>query len=234
MDKFIVLDIETTGVNPTSAKITEIGALKIVNDKVVDVYSQLINPEAIISQEIENLTGLNNEILRDEPVFEAIAGDFIMFSENLPIMGHNVMFDYSFLKYHLNQSGYEYERKGIDTLQIAKTVLPHLKSRSLTNLIEHFHINREQAHRAYHDAKATYEVYKIMRDEYKREDNDKIFTPVQLIWKPKKESPITERQKKFLADLIRRYKVEIEYEIDSMSKSMASKEIDRILSTYGR
>lgn len=233
-NSFIVVDIETTGISPTSNAITEIGALKVIDDQIVGEYSQLINPEALVTPEITGITGLTNEMLKDKPVLKDVFKEFLNFSEDLPLLGHNILFDYSFLKYHGNQLGYDFERHGLDTLRLASFYLPDLQSKSLTSLIDYFDIDRAFAHRAFHDAKATYEVFRYLKDEYRKPGEEAMFTPYPLRWRPKKSSPITQRQKSYLQALIVKHDVYKELEVDSLTKSEASRYIDKILFTYGR
>lgn len=228
-NSFLVVDIETTGISPTMNTITEIGALKVIDDQVVASYSQLINPQATVTQEITNITGLTNEMLEDKPVLADVFGEFITFSENLPLLGHNIMFDFSFLKYHGNILGYDFERKALDTYKLASYYVPDLRSKSLSSLIEFFNIDREHAHRAYHDAKATYELFRIFKDEYMKQGEEVLFTPSVLHWKAKKTSPITPRQKSYLTALIKQHQVVLDIQVDSLTKSEASRFIDQIL-----
>jgi DNA polymerase III subunit epsilon len=230
---FVVVDIETTGISPTSNMITEIGALKVVDNVVVDTYNQLINPEAFVSEQITKITGLTNEILKDKPVLSRVFGDFDAFCENLPLLGHNIMFDFSFLKYHGNLLGYPFEKHGIDTYRLATYYVPELKSKSLTSLIEYFDINREIAHRAYHDALATYEIYKVFYKEFMKPGEEVLFEPAVLQWKAQKTSPITPKQVAFLSALIEKHHMYEAIDVKSLTKSEASRYIDRILFEKG-
>jgi len=230
---FIVLDIETTGISPTSNMITEIGAIKVINNQIKDNYSQLINPEAFVSEQITKITGLTNDILKDQPKLFQVFDSFNLFCEDLPILGHNIMFDFSFLKYHGNLLGYPFEKKGIDTYRLATYYLPDLKSKSLTSLIDYFDISRQIAHRAYHDALATYEVYKMFASEYKKPGEDYLFEPVTLVWKPQKTSPITPKQIAFLSALVEKHHMYESIDVKSLTKSEASRYIDRILFEKG-
>ena len=143
------------------------------------------------------------------------------------------MFDYSFLKHQAVNQKIPFEKKGIDTLKIARTLLPDLESRSLTSLCEYFQINREQAHRAFHDALATHELY-VKLKRIAPAGQKKVFQPVQLQYRPKRQSPITDSQKAYLNDLVKYHKIELDADIDSMTKSEASRKIDNIISQYGR
>jgi len=173
MENYIVLDIETTGVNPQFNKITEIGAVKVIDNKVVDTYSQLICPECKIPEQITKLTGIDDELVKNEPTIDIVLPEFIEFCEDLPILGHIVLFDISFIKTNAKELGIRFEKNGLDTLYLARTFLKDLKSRSLTYLIEYFNINRENAHRAFDDALATHELFQILKKKYFTEDTIK-------------------------------------------------------------
>ncbi len=230
----IVVDIETTGISPEYHRITEIGAIKVVEDEIVGTYSQLINPEAIVTEEITRITGLTNAILESQPTLGEVYSEFYTFCEDLPLLGHNIMFDFSFLKYHGNQLGYRFERSGVDTYPLAHRYLPELKSKSLTSIIAYMGIEREIAHRAFHDAKATYEVFAKFKSEYATTDDGSLFLPKPLHWRAKKQSPITDKQKNFLSSLIRQHHIFTEVDVAGLTKSEASRYIDRILFLKGR
>lgn len=234
MNNFIVLDIETTGISPRFAKITEIGAIKVIDNKIKDTYQTLINPLTQIPDNIIELTGITNEMVKDAKTIDKILPDFFAFAdEPLPILGHNVLFDYSFIKHNAVQYGYSFNRLGIDTLSISRYCLPHLSSKSLSKLCIHYNIERNQAHRGLDDAQATYKLFTYLRQAYGEKYNH-LFVPKQLHYKPKKDSPITPRQKMFLQSLITQYQIIMEKNIDGFSKSEASKTIDEILFKYGR
>lgn len=226
-ENYVVIDIETTGINPTSHYITEIGGVKVQEGQVVEHFSQLINPEVAIPAQITRITGIDNKMVATAPTFDQIVPDFLSFVGDVPLIGHNILFDFSFLKFHCMQCGYSFERNGIDTLAIAKLCLPTLKSRSLTYLIDHFDIEREKAHRAYHDALATYALFEILKNRFEHMDQ-KIFDAKPLHWRPRKSSPITPRQKSYLKALIKKHGIFEEVSVDHLSKSEASQYIDRI------
>ena len=225
--EYIVVDIETTGIDPTCHFITELGAVKIKDGQIIKEYSQLINPGVQISKQITDITGIDNTMVANAPIFTQVIDDFLDFIENHPIIGHNILFDFSFLKYHCQQAGYAFERYGIDTLAIAKKCLPDIQSRSLTYLIQYFNIQREKEHRAYHDALATYELYEIFKKRYV-ENKSELFIEKPLHWRPKKKMPITPKQQAYLSALIKKHKLFEELDVSQLSKSEASRYIDRI------
>jgi len=234
MDKYIVLDIETTGISPEFEEMTEIGAAYIEDGEVVRTFNELIKPGKLIPPKIVELTGITDAMVQNAATIEEVMPIFIDFCGDLPILGHNVMFDYSFLKTAAKRAGLTFEKKALDTMVLSRQFLNNQRSHSLTNLIANLGIDRANAHRGLDDALATYELYELIRRRYKHEMNAKYFEPKSLFYKPKKQSPLTDKQKKFLSSLIRQHKVEIEYEVDELTKSEASKKIDGILSTYGR
>lgn len=234
MRDYVVLDIETTGIGPDFSAITEIGAAKIVAGEVIGVFDELINPMTSIPPNIVDLTGISNDMVKDKRTVDEVLVDFIDFCEDYPILGHNVMFDFSFLKTNAMKTHLSFEKKGLDTLELSRRFLVNQPSYSLTNLLVAFDINRDNAHRGYDDALATHKLYELIYERHYSDVTARHFVPKQLLYKPKKQSAITERQKKFLLSLIKKHKVEMDYVVDDLSKSEASKKIDQILTEYGR
>lgn len=229
----IVLDIETTGINPQYNKITEIGAIKVENNKVIDKFNQLVNPEITIPKNIIDITGITNEMVANKPSIEKVLPEFIKFCDNNVIVGHNIRFDYSFIKMNAIRMNLTYERKGIDTLKIARILLGDLPSKKLGCLCSHYNIDYLNGHRAFNDAYATFELFNRLKEDH-YETTPELFRAKAIHWKPKKESPITIKQSKFLLDLIKKYNIMVEYRIEELSKSQASRAIDNIIRTYGK
>lgn len=234
MRDYIVLDIETTGISPDFAMITEIGAAKVINGELTQSYKQLINPGVKIPPKITEITGIDDPMVKDQPKIDEVLSGFIDFCEDYPILGHNIMFDYSFLKTNAKRLGLTFEKSGLDTLTLTRHFFERQPSYSLTNLIKVCGIDRENAHRAFDDAFATHELYELVYEKYYTHDTRFNFEPKPLLYKPKKQSSITEKQKKFLNSLIRQHSLAVDYQVDDLSKSEASKKIDGILREYGR
>ncbi|TCT12167.1 DNA polymerase-3 subunit alpha (Gram-positive type) [Natranaerovirga pectinivora] len=235
MENYIVLDLETTGMNPFYSKITEIGAIKVINGEIKEEFSMLVNPLTEIPEQIVSLTGINDKMVKDAPTIEEVLPEFLNFTggQNMPIVGHNIIFDYSFIKYNALMIGKSFERKGIDTLHIARKTLRGLESRSLSYLCKHYNIENNSAHRALSDTKATYEILNYLKKAYYL-TNKELFMPKPLHWKPKKENPITDKQRNYLEALLNRYQLSINKSIEDLTKSEASKKIDEINFQYGR
>ena len=97
LNDFTVIDLETTGLSPSIDSIIEIAAYKVRNNKIVDTYQQLINPEISISPFISDLTGITNDMVVDKPTLNQIIDDLYDFLKEEILLGHNIHFDFNFL-----------------------------------------------------------------------------------------------------------------------------------------
>lgn len=227
---YISIDLETTGLNPKTDKITEIGAVKVVEGKITDTFRTFVRPGKLLDEKIRKLTGITNEDLADAPQIEPVMHTVLPFLEELPLLGHRVMFDYAFLKKAAVNAGFSFEKQGIDTLKLARKFLPELESRKLEDLCEYFEIPHT-AHRALEDAKATHLLYTRLAEKFYTE---KEFSPLPLLYKVKKEGPVTKQQKEWLYELINRHNLKVDYDVEMLTKNEASRYTDIILAKYGR
>lgn len=231
---YVSLDLETTGLEPKYHKILEIGAVKVKDFQVVDSFQMLVCPGVAISDRITQVTGITDEMVEGRPYIEEILPEFIDFCEDYVIIGHNLMFDFSFLKRNAVNSNLEFERMGIDTLKIARKHLPLLEKRSLDYLCAYYGIEDKNHHRAYNDAVAAHELYHLFcRSEFFSE-KDAAFVPQRMMYQVKKEVPATGRQIMYLNDLLKYHKIHIGADISRLTKNEASRYIDQIISQYGR
>ena len=125
-DNYIVLDTETTGLNPARDKVLEIGAARIEQGRVVETFETLIDTGVPIPERITELTGITDAMQAEGKKTEEAFREFFDFCKDLPILGHNITFDFSFLKQTAVNLGYSFEKDGIDTLKIARKVLADL------------------------------------------------------------------------------------------------------------
>lgn len=225
---YIAFDLETTGLNPMENEIIEIGALKVRDGKVAERFMEFIRPSSPISSEITDLTGITNEMVASARPRGAVIADFLDFCEEDVLIGHNIGFDYSFVKANAVSDGLSFEKNGIDTLKIARKVHKDLPSRSLGTLCEHYHIENKAAHRAYHDALATAKLYQTLA-HYFEADDPKLFSPYQLTYKVKTPQKATPKQIALIVSLLDRKKIEIDWDPSTVSRSDASRIIDRLL-----
>ena len=228
LKSYIAFDVETTGLNPVENEIIEIGALKVRDGKVADRFMEFIRPQSPISAAITDLTGISNEMVASARTRSQVIPDFLDFCGDDVLVGHNVSFDYSFMKISASKDGLPFEKMGIDTLKIAKKVHKDLDSKSLGRLCAYYHIENKSAHRAYHDALATAKLYQTLAHYYE-ENEPKLFRPAQLTYKVRKRQPATAKQLALLENLVRKRGIRPEWDAKTLTRSEASKIIDRLL-----
>lgn len=233
MNTYIVVDLETTGLAPKTDRILEIGAWKVENGEFVRKFHRMVDPEMKIPERITELTGITDEMVAGQPKIAEATQEFVEFAGELPLLGHNLMFDYAFLKHAAVNQKLSFERAGADTLKISRKVLAALPSRRLGELCAYYHIPQQRAHRADEDAYVTAVLYEKMKKQFEADDPE-LFAPVQLQYKAKKQSLITNAQKGYLNDLLKYHKMKCDVQIDSLSKSEASRLIDGIILQYGK
>lgn len=193
---YIALDLETTGLNPSRDRILEIGAVRVKNGCVEETYSTLVDCNMNIPAHITSLTGISNEMLEDARQRGTAAGveeavkKLADFCGELPLLGHNIRFDYSFVKQTAVNIGIGFEKDGIDTLRIAREFLPELPSRSLEALCGYYKIAAEEHHRAAADAVSAAKLYHKLAEEFENAEA-KAFFPQKLLYRAKKQSPAT-------------------------------------------
>lgn len=153
--KFAVLDIETTGLDPQSCRITEIGIVFIENFEIQSVFTRLYDPEVNIPAKITHLTGIDNRMTADAGCFAEHAEELSEMLEDYILVGHRIHFDYSFLKQEMKNAGLSFARKTLCTAELAIHLQPGLNSYSLASLCRYFGIINSRPHRALPDAEAT-------------------------------------------------------------------------------
>ena len=230
---FTAIDVETTGLNPKTERMIEVGAVKVRGGKIVDQYESLINPGRKLEAKIIELTGITDEMLMEAPSPEEVMPRLLEFVGNDIMLGHSLMFDYSFIKrlaVNLKLWDVQSTSQGIDTLKIARHFLTDLESRSLPFLCKYFEIPHK-AHRAMEDAKATALLYEKLAEQF---DDEDVFAPFKLIYRVKRETPATAAQKERLYKLANEHKLILEYDINTLTRNEASRLADKIILKYGR
>ncbi len=153
--EFIAFDLETTGLDPASDEIIEIGIARFRDGQLVEQYQSLVNPSKPIPPEITQLTGIDQEDVDDQPRLQDILGDVARIIGDLPLVAHNAQFDVTFLgKHHPLDANL-----AIDTVELASIMLPSAPRYSLGSLTSAMGIELERAHRAFDDALATGQLY---------------------------------------------------------------------------
>lgn len=178
--EFTVVDVETTGLSPSSNKIIEIALVKIKSGKISQNYHSFINPGREIPFYITQFTGITNEDVYDAPFFEEIADDIISFVGNSILTGHNLSFDKSFLRREfISINRDDLPNAELCTLKLARRLYPDLTSKSLGSVCRYLGIRNKNSHRALSDAQATAKIlFKMME---KLSENYEIRTIDQLL-----------------------------------------------------
>lgn len=159
---YVILDIETTGGKYNEEGVTEIAIHRFDGYRIVDQFISLVNPEKEIQPFVVNLTGINNSMLRTAPKFHEVAKRIVTITQDAVIVAHNAQFDYRILRTEFRRLGYNYERKTLCTVELAKQLLPDAESYSLGKLVRSLGIPASDRHRANGDALATLNLFKLL------------------------------------------------------------------------
>ena len=156
---YTVFDIETTGFTPGSDAITEIAAVKVKDGVAIDEFSTFVNPERSIPKEVQELTHITPDMVKEAPKIEEALRGFLDFAKDTVIVAHNAKFDTSFINYFADKCGYEKPEFAIDTLAIAREMFEGYENHKLGTIAANLNIELENAHRAINDARATAKVF---------------------------------------------------------------------------
>ena len=233
ISQYIALDTETTGLNPARDRVLEIGAARICDGKVCETFDSLIDTGVEIPERIVELTGITDEMQLTGKKPQQAFAEFLEFCGDLPILGHNISFDFGFLKQSAVNLGLSFEKEGVDTLKLARQFLPELPSRRLPDLCMHYGIDPGHSHRALDDALAAHELLKKLWEEFGEQKPD-AFAVKKLQYSVKKQSPMTDSQKGYLNDLLKYHRIDTNIRMETMTKSEASRMIDKIILQYGK
>jgi DNA polymerase-3 subunit epsilon/ATP-dependent DNA helicase DinG len=155
MPSIVALDLETTGLDPQTDAILEIGARRFDGNRVEDEFSTLINPGRHIPDFVSGLTGISDEMVRQAPSIREVLDGLVAFIGDSPILGHNIQFDLSFFKkyklFELNER--------LDTYELAAVLMPSANRYNLGSLVQELGVALPATHRALDDARATHGVY---------------------------------------------------------------------------
>ena len=159
MDSFVVFDIETTGFSSVTNHIIEIGAVKVENGKIVDRFSTYVNPQEPIPYRITKLTTITDADVMDAPTIDQVLPEFFAFCEGCVLVAHNASFDIGFIKENARKLELPYAYTHVDTLAMARVLLPQLAKFTLDHVAKTVGVSLENHHRAVDDAEATAEIF---------------------------------------------------------------------------
>ena len=156
--EFVVFDVETTGFSAENDSIIEIGAVKVKDMKITDSFSAFVNPGRHIPERIVELTGIDDDMVKDAPSIDTVIKEFCEFIGDADLVAHNAKFDTSFIRNAMSRNGLNYSYSSIDTVELARALSLDVKNYKLNTLAAYFKINLENHHRACDDARATGEI----------------------------------------------------------------------------
>ncbi len=160
----VIVDIETTGANVTYDRITEIGIIEVTEEGVKE-WSTLINPRAHISEGIQLLTGITNEMVLAAPYFEQVAKEILLKLQGKLFIAHNVRFDYGFIRNEFSRLAYNFKSKLMCTVKLSRFLYADRDGHSLEKIIARHQICVTHRHRALDDARAAYKFMAIAEEE---------------------------------------------------------------------
>lgn len=175
---YICFDLETTGLSALKERITEIGAVRISGGKVVDTFSEFINPQIPIPPKITELTGITNEMVKDAPFEKEVLEKFFEFCGNDILVAHNAPFDISFIRAGAKRNGMEFTNIFIDTIPICRSLFKDIKNYKLDTVVKYLKLPEFNHHRAIDDAQA---LSGIFLNLIKRMKDDKKITNINQI-----------------------------------------------------
>lgn len=156
----IIFDLETTGLEPALHEITEIGALKIKGDQVVDMFSSLVKPRGVITPEITRLTGIDAAMVADAPPVEQALPTFIQFIGPHLLIAHNAEFDSTFVKEMLRRTNQPaISNPVLCTVKLARWLVPGLANYKLHTVAANFGLKSANRHRAMGDVELLFQVW---------------------------------------------------------------------------
>ncbi|MCL2698251.1 MAG: PolC-type DNA polymerase III [Oscillospiraceae bacterium] len=164
--ELIVFDVETTGLSPTSERITEIGAVKLVNLEIAGEFCTFVNPGKPIPDHITQRTGINDDMVKDAPAEAEALRKFIEFCGDNPVLvAHNASFDAGFIRESCKRSGIEFNFSTVDTLGLCRAAVPGNKSHTLDAMAKYYKLGEFNHHRALDDAVTLTKIFtKLVQD----------------------------------------------------------------------
>ena len=223
---YIAIDLETTGIRLSKDKIIEVGLLKVKDSHIIDTFSCVINPDMQVDDKILELTKISKNELENAKRIHEVINHIVDFCEDYVLLGHNTIFDYSFVKKEANRAGLEFEKRGIDTYKLCKRVLPENVRKNLTEACNYFGIERKNSHRAFSDAYYTHVLFQEIIKNFKTLEISSEAMKVKI----KKFVPIRKRTKEDLQKLLNCHRIGCKVNIDLLSESEAKRMMDKIKS----
>lgn len=169
-DEFVVFDIETTGLSVLTSQIIEIGAVKIKGGEVLEVFDEFVNPECPIPENIVELTGIDDSMVKGADKIDAVLRRFLDFAGDRLLIAHNANFDISFIRKASRECGYEFSNPYLDTVALSRFLNSDLKSHKLDAVAKYYDLGSFNHHRACDDAEMLANIFFAMVEKMERFD----------------------------------------------------------------
>lgn len=240
INEYVVVDLEMTGLSAKTDQIIEIGAIKICENRIVDSFACIVNSHCSVPERIVELTGITDEMVQNGMEREEAIPKLLEFIEGQVLVGQNLNFDYGFLKQWAVNHKRPLEAKACDTLKIARVLLPVDQSKKLSSLCEYFEIERQREHRALDDAMETWKVFEALVELAKSKKDleglnlEELFMPRLLTYRAKKQTPATSRQLQRLKEYREKHGITTPIEWENLTRSEASRIMDKYVLEFGR
>ncbi|MDO5038207.1 PolC-type DNA polymerase III [Clostridium sp.] len=227
-DSYVVFDLETTGFSPKNDKIIEIGAVKIREGKIIDRFSEFVNPERNIPYKITELTGISDSMVAEAETIDTLLPKFLKFCEGSVLVAHNAAFDTGFIKYNCRNKSLKFSFTILDTVPLARFLYPELKKVKLNIVAKHLGISLENHHRAVDDAEATAQIllkcFEKLKEEKEIYDlkslNNQFLSHIDIKKQPTNHIIILAKTQEGLKNL---YKLVSEAHLDNFFKNARTK-----------
>jgi DNA polymerase-3 subunit epsilon len=176
--KLAFVDLETTGTSLARDRVIDIGILRVEDNKLVQTYNSLINPQTYVSEFITQMTGITSQLLETAPSFYEIKDDILELLKDCVFVAHNVRFDYGFLKNEFRRYNITYSSKHFCTVKLSRTLFPRFKKHNLDSVIERFGFECKNRHRAYDDAKILWDFTQVIQQKF---DPEKLKAAMDIV-----------------------------------------------------
>ena len=186
----VFVDIETTGGNANHDRITEVAILKMQEGKLVSEWSTLVNPLTYIPEQIQQLTGINHEMVLDQPPFHDIYREIYERLEGNVFVAHNARFDYSFLKNEFKRCSKSFRAPVLCTVKLSRKLFPEYKRHNLDSIMDRHDLQCSARHRALGDARVLFDFMKSLYEVLKPEQVDEVIK--KLLKRPSLPAGISE------------------------------------------
>ncbi|MDP5239094.1 exonuclease domain-containing protein [Uliginosibacterium sp. 31-16] len=171
LPRLAIVDLETTGADPSRDRITEIAILITEGEELIEQWSTLVNPGMPIPQRIQELIGITDEMVAAAPPFEQLAEQVLARLSDVVFVAHNVRFDYNFLRAAFERLDMQWTTPVLCTVKFSRALDPEFPRHGLDALIERHGYTIDARHRALDDAKI---VWRFLSDSLRRADAERL------------------------------------------------------------